>query len=173
MAFENLKIRAMDGSVLVEGRLTLHGPEAFAAVLPSAGPKDLIGVTLTHKKLHRSSINLYSNTRRADDGLYAAASPVVSIEFGNPMPNLHRLASSMFGEATQKMLISGTAVNSMWKYALTVSLKPRGDGNALPVYAHLKKYRWKLSGAKRGLLSGLRGLSCLSRSKRTVPFLKT
>lgn len=154
---DNLKIRAMDGSALVEGRLTLHGLETFAAVFPSAGPKDLIGVNLTHKKLHRSAINLYRKTRRADDGLYAAAPPVVTIEFGNAMPNLHRLTSFMFGEASQKVLVNGVGVNGSWIYPLTVSFRPGGSKDALPVYAHLEEVALEIERRKEGLAIRIEG----------------
>lgn len=154
---ENLKIRAMDGSALVEGRLRLHGAEAFAAVLPNAGPNDLIGVELTHNKMHRSAIKLYSKTRRAADGLYAAAPPIASIEFGDAMPNLHRLARSMFGEATRKMLVSSAGVNSFTNYPLTVSFRLGGSADALPVYAHLEEVALEMERRKEGLAIRIEG----------------
>lgn len=151
MALENLKIRAMDGSALVEGRLSLHGAGALEAVLPNARPNDFIGVELTHAKLHRSAIKLYGKTRRADDGLYAAAPPIASIEFGDAMPNLRRLASSMFGEATRKMMVSSTGANSSSIYPLTVSFRPGGNADALPVYAHLEEVALEIERRKEGL----------------------
>lgn len=151
MALEDLKIRAMDGSALVEGRLALQATGPLARFLPSAETGDLIGVTLWNRRVQRSGINLFKKWKQADDGLFAAAPPAISVEFGEVMPSLQRIASRLWGKRSIKVQLHSPDTGP-GSYMLTVSFRPVGIEGALPVYAHLETVELQVASTEAGLL---------------------
>ena len=156
MAESDPKIRAMDGSALVEGRLTLRGTSPLAASLPSAGEGDLIGVELSDPRMRRTSIDLFQKWQQAKDGLYAAGPPAISIAFGDQMPNLQKMASMMFGQMTKKLELHSPE-SGPGNYLLTVSFLPVGIDDALPVYGHLERAEIELVRGEDGLSIRIQG----------------
>jgi hypothetical protein len=156
MALEDLKIRAMDGSALVDGRIAISGGATLAAAFPGAKPGDIIGVELSHNRLHRSAIRLYRSWHRAHDGLYAAGQPIISVEFGEAMPDLRRLASSGFGELVQRWSLRSHDTRPGTQL-LTIRFAPAGREDALPVYAHLEDVAIELTRRETGLVIRIEG----------------
>lgn len=156
MALEDLKIRAMDGSALVEGRLALQATGPLSRFLPSAETGDLIGVTLWNRRVQRSGISLFKKWKQADDGLFAVAPPAISVEFGEVMPNLQRMVSRLWGQGSKRVELHSPDTRP-GTYMVTVSFRPVGNEDALPVYGHLETVELEVARGETGLSIKFRG----------------
>jgi hypothetical protein len=86
MHLRDLKLRAMDGSVLVDGELAIISDDPAAARLPSSVGR-LVGVNLRQGSLG-ASFHLYQQTASAADGFYAASPPILSLRVKDGLPDL-------------------------------------------------------------------------------------
>jgi hypothetical protein len=89
MDLRDLRLRAMDGSVLVDGDLAIVSDDPAAARLPSSEGR-LVGVNLRQGSLG-ASFHLYQQTAQVADGFYAASPPILSLRLEDGLPDLGRL----------------------------------------------------------------------------------
>jgi hypothetical protein len=94
MNLNELRIRAMDGSVLVNGRFTLHGDPAVLAhfAIPELAA---IGINLRPQPSRNWSLLGLGRIEPGPDGLYAASNPAVTLELTDAVPSLPSLAGLM------------------------------------------------------------------------------
>lgn len=119
MHLRDLKLRAMDGSVLVDGDLAIVGDEPAAALLPSSRGR-LVGVDLGHGGRRAASFNLYERTTRAGDGFYAAPPPILTVRLERSLPDV----SDFFPRAaTRRQWLQGENA-----HLATVSAQLAGGG---------------------------------------------
>ena len=95
MHLRDLRIRAMDGSVIVDGVLRIESDEPAAATLPTREGR-LVGVNLQHGGFGKVSFSLYGETRRAGDGFWGAAAPLMTVNLEEGVPDLQALLARAF-----------------------------------------------------------------------------
>lgn len=87
MNLDDLRIRAMDGSVLVDGQFALHGDPAVLAHF--AMPKlAAVGVMLAPRQLSNWKFLGFDRVVQGGDGLWAASAPVLTLDLGQSVPSL-------------------------------------------------------------------------------------
>lgn len=95
MRLQDLRIRALDGSVLVDGQFALHGDPA---VLAHFAIPELVGVAVKLSP-HLSSnwkFTGYSRVEQGSDGLWGASAPAVTLDLGTCVPSLVSLANTTY-----------------------------------------------------------------------------
>lgn len=92
MNVNELRIRAMDGSTLVDGHFTLHGdPEVLAHfAIPELAAT---AVKMTPQSSGNWSFRGLGRVEPGPDGLYAASAPAVTLELTDAVPSLRSLAN--------------------------------------------------------------------------------
>ena len=90
MHLRELRIRAMDGSVIVDGVLRLETDEPAAATLPSRELR-FIGVNLPEARFGGPSFQLFNEIQRAKDGFWGASAPLLTVHFEEGMLDIQRL----------------------------------------------------------------------------------
>ena len=112
MHLRDLRIRAMDGSVIVDGVLRLESDEPAAATLPTREGR-LVSVNLQHGGFGKVSFSLYGEARRAGDGFWGAAAPLMTVSLEEGVPDLQALLARAFkGGAFRPRRISSDSPRS-------------------------------------------------------------
>ncbi len=95
MKLDDLRIRAMDGSVLVDGQFTLHGDPAVLACF--AMPQIVaVGAMLAPQMLGNWKFHGFERIRQGGDGLWAVPAPALTLDLGKSVPPLSTLGHTWF-----------------------------------------------------------------------------
>lgn len=95
MTLDDLRIRAMDGSVLVDGQFTLHGDPAVLAYF--ATPQIVaVGAMLAPQALGNWKFLGFERIQQGGDGLWAVAAPALTLDLGKGVPPLSTLGNISF-----------------------------------------------------------------------------
>lgn len=156
MATENLKIKAKDGSALVEGKFDLHASGSLARFLHTGEQGDLIGVMLKRHNSQSAGIRLFKTWKEGNDGLFATAAPAISADFGAAMPSLLGLTSQMWSGRSQKVKLH-VACADLGAYPLVVTFKPVGLQDVINAHSMVEKIELEVANLDTGFSIKLRG----------------
>ena len=101
MRLDDLAVRGMDGSALVEGELAIYTAPDEAVV--RASPGCLIGVNCRRKGFGSTSFSVYDKTSRGPDGFYGAGPPLLHVDFEEAVPDLIALLSRAHKGSRQRI----------------------------------------------------------------------
>lgn len=121
MHLRDLKLRAMNGSVLVEGELGVVSDEPAAAALPTSSGR-LIGVDLPERGAGPARFHIYGEVFRREDGFYAAPPPLLTVTLEEGLPDSRGVFTPRAARRRQRLEADGA-------HLATVSARyPRDDG---------------------------------------------
>src|SRR5918993_3491476 len=112
MHLRDLRIRAMDGSAIVDGVLRIESDEPAAATLPTREGR-FIGANLQHGGFGKASFRLYGETRRAGDGFWGAAAPLMTVNLEEGVPDLQALLARAFTGGRLQALVDQFSLASI------------------------------------------------------------
>lgn len=108
MRMDDVRIRAMNASVLVDGQLSLELSEPNRALI-GLPAYSAIGIYQPFHSLFSWEVSAYERIERGPDGLYSAPPPVATVAFGANVPSLKNLLGMFLAEGSQAL--SMTAQN--------------------------------------------------------------
>jgi hypothetical protein len=149
MHLRDLKLRAMDGSVLVDGELAIISDDPAAARLPSSEGR-LVGVNLRQGSLG-ASFHLYQQTAPAADGFYAASPPILSLRVEGGLPDL----GGLFPQSVKRH----QRLESQHARLATISAKfPRHEGDLRELTGRINDLTVAMEAEAEGLRLNLDGV---------------
>ena len=149
MHLRDLKLRAMDGSVLVEGELAIVSDEPAARLLPSSRGR-LVGVSLRQGLADTATFHLYEQTIRVGDGFYAATPPILTLRIEDGLPDLRGF---YLRSATRRQRLQSDSA----RLATLSARYPTEDGAPRELLGRIDDITSALSVEEDGLLLNLDG----------------